>query len=338
MFSETYQQNLSRANLALDQKTKPPGSLGELETLAAQISAVQQTLTPELDRGRTLIFAADHGVNEEGVSAYPQEVTRQMLLNFASGGAAINALCKANAMQLEVINAGVIGDAVAGVIDNKIADGTANMAKTEAMTQGQLQQALSIGKQAVVRAQADNIRLLALGEMGIGNTTSAAAMVSALCNAPVDQTTGRGTGLDDDGVSRKINVINSALERHTNRDALEVLRCLGGFEIAAMTGAMLEAHNHRMCVIIDGYIVTAAALCAVALEPQVRENLVFSHQSVEPGHRIALTHLQAQPLLQMGLRLGEGSGATLAAPILRSAAAILSDMATFENAGVNREL
>ncbi|OED35611.1 nicotinate-nucleotide--dimethylbenzimidazole phosphoribosyltransferase [Chromatiales bacterium (ex Bugula neritina AB1)] len=338
MFSDSYKQQFVRASQALDQKTKPPSSLGELEQLAAQLSAIQQTLEPVISTGRTLIFAGDHGVIEEGVSAYPQEVTHQMLLNFASGGAAVNALCKANHMELEVINTGVIGEAVPGVLHEKIADGTANIAVSAAMNEAHLQSALDIGRRAVIRASSDNIPLLAVGEMGIGNTTAAAAIVSALTGAPAERTTGRGTGLDDAGVMHKRQIVNRALTLHSDREPFAVLRCLGGFEIAAMTGAMLEAHEHRICVIVDGYIATAAALAAVASKPSSRENLVFSHQSVEPGHRIALEHLQARPLLQLALRLGEGSGATLAVPLLRSAVAILREMATFENAGVDREL
>lgn len=322
----------------LDQKTKPPGSLGELEKIAAQISAIQGTLTPAAERARAIVFAADHGVVAEGVSAYPKEVTRQMLLNFAGGGAAINAICNAHNIDLEVINAGVEGQSVAGVVDCRIDDGTANFLTTSAMTPEQLTQAMSIGHDAISRAAASGTQLLAVGEMGIGNTTSAAAIVSALCDADSVATTGRGTGLDDEGVKHKADVVRRALLKHPDRSAPAVLQNVGGFEIAAMCGAMVSACDYPIAVVVDGYIATAAALCAVAIRPAARQRLIFAHQSVEPGHGIALAHLRATPLLQLQLRLGEGSGAALAIPLIRSAVAVLNDMATFESAGVDREL
>lgn len=337
MFSQSFNQRIKFAYRALDQKTKPPGSLGEIEQIAAQISATQNTLTPDVSQARALIFAADHGVVAEGVSAYPQEVTRQMLLNFATGGAAVNALCNANNVDLQVINTGVIGEPVDGAEHCKIADGTANFALEPAMTAEQLHRALSIGRSAVEKAAAQNITLLAIGEMGIGNTSSAAAITSALCNASVEQTVGRGTGLDDQGLAHKQQIITQSLQLHKDRTPDQVLRCVGGFEIAAMCGAMLAAPAHKMTLVLDGYIVTAAALVAVAMHSDVRNHLIFAHQSAEPGHAIALQHLQARPLLTLNLRLGEGSGAVLAIPLIRSAVAILREMATFEDAGVERK-
>jgi len=337
MPTSEFNKLIDLANDALDQKTKPPGSLGLLEQTAAQISAIQRTLTPATDAAITIIFAADHGIVAEGVSAYPMEVTRQMLLNFASGGAAINAICNTHDIELEVIDTGVAGDPVEGVRNSKIDAGTANFLKTTAMTKAQLDQALSIGSDAVSRAYDRGIKLIALGEMGIGNTTSAAAIVSAGCNAESSATVGRGTGLDDAGVKHKINIVSQALERHPDRTPTAILQNLGGFEIAAMCGAMLKAIDYPVTIVVDGYIATAAALCAVAIEPAVREHLVFAHCSVEPGHSIALQHLQATPLLQLDLRLGEGSGAALAIPLIRSATAILCDMATFESAGVDKQ-
>ena len=337
MAAKQFSDSIQLATDALDQKTKPPGSLGQIEDIAARISAIQGSLTPATDRAKTIIFAADHGVVAEGVSAYPKEVTRQMLLNFASGGAAINAICNANNIELEVINTGVIGEPVDGVLNRKIADGTANFSNSEAMTESQLSQALSIGTDAIARASTDGVQLVAIGEMGIGNTTAAAAIVSAICDVESSLAVGRGTGLDDAGVEHKTAIVQRALAEHPDRSPKRILQSMGGFEIAAMCGAMIESVNHPIAIIVDGYIATAAALCAVAINPDTRDRLLFAHQSVEPGHRIALHHLNAQPLLQLGLRLGEGSGAALAIPLVRSAAAVLNDMATFESAGVERE-
>jgi nicotinate-nucleotide--dimethylbenzimidazole phosphoribosyltransferase len=335
MYSQAFEQRLHTATGVLDNKTKPPGSLGLLEAVAAQLSAIQHSVSPTPDPVRAIIFAGDHGIVQEGVSAYPQEVTRQMLLNFAAGGAAINALCNAHNIALEVINTGVIGDPVDGTVTAKIADGTANMLNAPAMSAAQLDQALDAGKEAVQRAQHDRVKLLAVGEMGIGNTTSAAAIVAALCNADGNTTAGRGTGLNDQALANKAQIVNKILSTHRTTDATEVLRCMGGFEIAALTGAMLQAAETDIAVIVDGYITTAAALCAVTINPKVREHLIFAHQSAEPGHQLALAQLNATPLLQFNMRLGEGSGAALAVPLLRSACAIINDMATFEDAGVS---
>lgn len=337
-FSEAFTARMQRAATALDQKTKPPGSLGVLETIAMQVSAIQDSLTPDLSTARAILFAADHGVVDEGISAYPQAVTQQMLLNFVAGGAAANALCLANNVELEVVNVGVIGDTTEGVIDAKVAEGTANSAKLAAMSDSQLTQAIDTGRHTIQRAADAGIKLVALGEMGIGNTTSAAAIVSALCDVAATQSAGPGTGLDHSGVARKVSVVNQMLSLHPSRDAMDVLRSMGGFEIAAMCGAMLEAGEHKITLLVDGYIVTAAALCAVAINPATREQLVFAHRSAEPGHIKALEHLNATPLFDFNLRLGEGSGAILAVPVVRSAASILNNMATFETAGVDREL
>ncbi len=337
MFSQQFRQRMKFATDALDQKTKPRGSLGGIEAIAAQISAVQNTLTPDVTMARAVIFAADHGVVVEGVSAYPQEVTRQMLLNFAAGGAAINALCDTHNVDLQVINTGVVGDAVDGVEHCKIANGTANFANKPAMSTAQMHTAIAIGRSAVEKAASQKFHLLAIGEMGIGNTSSAAAITSALCDASAELTVGRGTGLNDSGITRKKQIVKRALQLHDPENAEEVLCCVGGFEIAAMVGAMLAAPAHDLTLVVDGYIVTAAALVAVAMQSDVRNHLIFSHQAAEPGHTVALQHLDARPLLHLDLRLGEGSGAVLAIPLIRSAASILRDMATFEDAGVERE-
>lgn len=337
-YSESFKSAMQNAGEKLDQKTKPPGSLGAIETIAMQVSAIQKSLTPDVSRARAILFAADHGVMEESVSAYPQAVTRQMLLNFASGGSAANAFCSANATELEVINVGVTGDAVDGIVHNKVADSTANMAKQAAMNEDQFEQAIACGQQALRRAVDDNINLIALGEMGIGNTTSAAAIVSALCDVTASDSVGPGTGLDPQGIAHKTSVVEQVLAIHAARDPKSVLQNMGGLEIAALCGSILEACNHQVTIVIDGYIVTAAALCAVGLQPAAREHLIFAHQSAEPGHQAALKHLSAQPILDLGLRLGEGSGAILAIPLIRSAVAMFNEMATFEGAGVDGAL
>ena len=337
-FSSGFRYRLDKAAAILDQKTKPPGSLGRIESIAMQVSAIQHSLTPDVERARAILFAADHGVVAEGVSAYPQSVTHQMLLNFTTGGAAANALCKANTTELEVVNVGVIGDVIQGVVTAKVANGTANMAQQAAMSEEQLSRAMAAGRDAIQRAASAGIKLIALGEMGIGNTTSAAAIVSALCNVSAAESVGPGTGLDQQGVANKVTVVSRVLETHTGRHPREVLQSIGGFEIAALCGAMHEACEHKITIIVDGYIVTAAALCAVGMQPSIREHLVFAHKSAEPGHIAALKKLHATPTLDLGLRLGEGSGAILAVPLIRSAVAILNNMATFEDAGVDREI
>lgn len=337
LLSAAFIKRMNQAAVALDQKTKPPGSLGEIESLAMQISAIQKTLKPDVSIARAILFAADHGVMQENISAYPQVVTQQMALNFTTGGAAANVLCNANQAELEVVNVGVIGEPINGVMNAKVADGTYNIATGSAMDTTQLDQAMNTGREAIQRAAASGAKLVALGEMGIGNTTSAAAMVSALCNVTANQSVGPGTGLDDEGIRHKVTVVEQILNLHNSREPQDVLQNMGGFEIAAIAGAMLEAPQHNIAVIVDGYIVTAAALCAVGMDSSVRENLIFSHHSAEPGHIAALKHLHAKPLLNLGLRLGEGSGAILAIPLIRSAAAILNDMATFDSAGVDQE-
>ncbi len=332
-----FDQHFQQAMQVLDQKTKPPRSLGQLESIAAQVSAIQQSLTPDASLARALIFAADHGITASGVSAYPQEVTRQMLLNFAAGGAAINAICHSNQIDLEVINTGVIGEPVPGTVDAKIADGTANMLQAPAMTDAQYLMAIQAGRDAVTRAQEQGISLITVGEMGIGNTTAAAAIVAALCNTSGAMSTGRGTGLDDEGLQHKQQVVEQLLQLYPSREAADVLRCMGGFEIAALCGAMLQCTESKTILVVDGYITTAAALCAVSIDDSVKPHLIFAHQSAEPGHLIALNHLKVTPLLTLDMRLGEGSGAALAVPLIRSAVAILNDMATFESAGVAQE-
>ena len=323
--------------LAIDAKTKPPGSLGRVEALAARIARVQGTVTPRLRRCRLTLFAGDHGVASEGVSAYPQAVTRQMVANFLAGGAAANVFARANGAEIAVVDAGVAGDPLdaPGLVSRRIAPGTRNFAVEPAMTREQYEEALRVGiKLAADLGPAPDA--VAFGEMGIANTSSATLIAHKLTGAPLDALTGRGTGLDDDGLARKLQVLARAADRTADRlPPDEALREYGGFEIVMMAGAMIGAARARAVVIVDGFIASAAALAADALAPTLRDYLVFAHRSAEPGHEVVLDALGASPLLDLGMRLGEGTGALLAWPILRAAAAMLSDMASFESAGVS---
>ena len=323
--------------LAIDAKTKPPGSLGRVEALAARIARVQGTVTPRLRRCRLTLFAGDHGVASEGVSAYPQAVTRQMVANFLAGGAAANVFARANGAEIAVVDAGVAGDPLdaPGLVSRRIAPGTRNFAAEPAMTREQYEKALRVGIEL-----ADDLGpapdAVAFGEMGIANTSSATLIAHKLTGAQLDALTGRGTGLDDDGLARKLQVLAHAADRTADRlPPDEALREYGGFEIVMMAGAMIGAARAGAVVIVDGFIASAAALAADALAPTLRDYLVFAHRSAEPGHEVVLDALGASPLLDLGMRLGEGTGALLAWPILRAAAAMLSDMASFESAGVS---
>lgn len=324
---------------AVDAKTKPPGSLGRLEDLAVALAALQGTLTPSVDPARLVVFGADHGVAAEGVSAYPAVVTGQMMANLASGGAAACVFARVLDVAMEVVDVGVAADlsGVSGVIHAKVRPGTANLAIEPAMTAPELAAAMEVGRAAVCRAAAAGCRAIVLGEMGIANTTAAAAVASALTGAAPDLTVGRGTGIGDDMLAHKRAVVARGLALHvkTRGGVAHLLAALGGLEIAALTGAILEAAERRLAVVIDGFIVSVAALGAMRLQPSSRAVCFFGHQSVEPGHAVVLEALAATPLLNLGLRLGEGTGALLALPLLRCACAMLSEMATFTAAGVS---
>ncbi len=324
----------------IDGKTKPLGALGELERLARQIGQVQQTLHPQLGRPCVLVFAGDHGAARAGVSAYPQEVTWQMVENFLAGGAAINVFARHNDLQLQVVDAGVAHDfgVRPDLLDAKIAFGTRNYLEEAAMSVDQRDAALARGA-AIVRSLAEaGCRVVAFGEMGIGNTASAALLTHLLTGSPLADCVGRGTGLDDAGLARKRDLLAHALRRaglSSSADPATVLAEFGGLEIAMLTGAMLAAAEQRMLLLIDGYIVTAALLVAARIAPAIVDYCVFCHRSAEPGHLAQLRALRAEPLLDLGLRLGEGTGAALAWPLVRAAAAFLNEMASFAAAGVS---
>lgn len=327
----------ARLDARINDKTKPLGSLGALERLARQIGLIQGSEHPSLRQPAIVVCAGDHGVTAEGVSAYPQSVTWQMVENFLAGGAAINVFARQNQCALYIVDAGVNHDfgQRAGLVDRKIAPGTANFCQGPAMTMAQCEAALQAGIHFVDALEVD---VLGFGEMGIGNTTAAAALMAAFTGSAVADCVGAGAGLDAQGMTRKADAITRALQLHAQAHTpLERLAALGGLEIAFMTGAMLRAAQRRMVLLIDGFIVTSALLVAQALQPAVLEYCVFSHCSDEAGHRRMLQYLGAHPLMQLDLRLGEGTGAALALPLLRSAVNFLERMATFSSASVCKQ-
>jgi nicotinate-nucleotide--dimethylbenzimidazole phosphoribosyltransferase len=335
---------LTRARAHLDVLTKPPGSLGMLEDIAAQMVSIRQEDFAEPLRKVVYIFAADHGVTAEGVSAYPSEVTRQMVLNFLAQGAAINVLAKLHRVEMNVIDVGVDAhfDGVDGLLHCKVRKGTRNMLHEAAMSDEELAQALEVGSRLAEEARAKGQSLFAVGEMGIGNTTSASAITSVLTNKPAALVTGKGTGLDAAALEHKRKIIEAVIRKHfrtvgpdSTPDPLEVLRCVGGLEIAAMTGLILGAARSGIAVVADGFISTAAAAIAYAIEPRVRGYLFAGHQSEEPGHRVLLEYVGLKPILSLNMRLGEGTGAVLAMPIIESAMCLYNEMATFASAGVS---
>lgn len=324
----------------INNKTKPLGALGMLEELALKVGLIQQTLTPQLKQPTMLVFAGDHGIVAAGVSPYPQAVTAQMVLNFLQGGAAINVFSKQNNMRLLVIDSGVNYqfEPSADLIDVKIALGTLNYLLEPAMTIAQCEQALNRGAEIVNAQIADGCNIFGFGEMGIGNTSSASCLMSVLCNFPIEQCVGRGTGLDDAGLAHKTNILAQAISLHhlDSADAMQVLATFGGFEIAMMVGAMLQAAEKQCTLLIDGFITTAAVIVAVKLQPEILHYCVFTHSSDEFGHQKMLDFLKVKPLLSMGLRLGEGTGAALAYPLVLAAVNFLNTMASFESASVSQ--
>lgn len=320
--------------------TKPPGSLGRLEEVSIQLAGMKADPLPNVDRKAVIIMAADHGVALEGVSAFPAEVTPQMVMNFLSGGAAINVLARQAGASVTIVDIGVAADfdpALAGLWHRKVARGTSNMAKGPAMTRADAEKALACGMDVLAEVAKEGLDLIATGEMGIGNTTPSSAIISVMTGLPAAKVTGRGTGLDDAGISRKIRVIENAiaLNRPDPKNALDVLSKVGGLEIAGLAGVMIAAASRRIPVVVDGFISSAAAMIAVGLVPDVRNYLLSGHQSVEIGHQAMLRHLGLTPLIDLDLRLGEGTGAVLAFHLVEAASRILREMATFAEAGVS---
>jgi nicotinate-nucleotide--dimethylbenzimidazole phosphoribosyltransferase len=312
---------MSETQREFDRKTKPRGSLGVLEELAVRIGALQGVAVPAPPECAVVVAAADHGVAAEGVSAYPQEVTAQMVANFAAGGAAINVLTREVGARLVLVDAGV-------------GTPTANIALGPAMSRPPAEEHVERGRALAVELAVDGIGLVAIGEMGIANTTSAAALCARLLDVDASAVCGPGTGLDDAGVAHKVMVVERALAANEPSDAVGTLAALGGYEIAQLTGVVLGCHALRVPVVLDGFITGAAALVAAAIEPRAVDAMIAGHRSPEPGHALVLEHLGLVPLLDLRLRLGEGSGAALALPIVRSALALLNGMASFDEAGV----
>jgi nicotinate-nucleotide--dimethylbenzimidazole phosphoribosyltransferase len=333
---------LEQARSRQDQLTKPLGSLGILENLGVRLAAIYGNVKPQITGKGVVVFAADHGVTDAGVSAYPKAVTEQMVLNFLRGGAAINVLSKTHHVEMMVVDVGVDAGFPEHprLLKRKVANGTKNMLEAPAMSETELDQALNAGIEAATIMIDKGINLIAAGDMGIGNTTAATAIISVMTGISVVELTGRGTGINDESLKRKIEVIEKAIEIHKviKENPLELLRCVGGLEIAAMTGFYLACAARGVAIVLDGFISHAAALIAVAIQPNLKEYLFASHTSHNPVHLKRLEMLGVEPMFNFSLRLGEGTGAVLAMPILESAASILSDMATFEDAGVSEKL
>jgi nicotinate-nucleotide--dimethylbenzimidazole phosphoribosyltransferase len=324
----------ARVRQRLGSLTKPLGSLGRLESLALQLALIQRSERPRLIAPQMLVFAGDHGLAARGVSAYPSDVTWQMVENFLAGGAAVSVLARKHGLALTVVDAGVRHHFAPrpGLVDRKLAMGTADASEGPAMSAAQCAQAVEAGR-AVLHELPGNVVLL--GEMGIGNTSAASLLMARLTGTDITLCTGRGTGLDDAGLARKLAVLSVVLQRHAGvNDPLEALAAFGGFEIAMLVGAVLQAAAERRVIVVDGFIVGAAVLVATRLAPAVQDCCVFAHRSGEAGHRLLLETLGAEPLLDLGLRLGEGSGAALAWPLLDSALRLLNEMASFDSAGV----
>ena len=333
-------QAAKQAQARQNRLTKPPGSLGRLEEISIQLAGMKADPMPEVSRKAVIVMAADHGVALEGVSAFPVEVTKQMVLNFLHGGAAINVLARQAGAATHIVDIGVASDfdpSLPGLWRRKIAHGTRNMAKEPAMTRVQAEQALACGMEVLAEIAEKGLDVIATGDMGIGNTTSSAAIVAVMAGLPVDKVTGRGTGLDDAGLLRKIQVIQQAIavNQPDPNDPMDVLCKVGGLEIAGLAGVMIAAAARRIPVMVDGFISTAAAMIGVGLVPDVRHYLFGAHRSVEIGHQVMHRYLGLTPLLNLNLRLGEGTGAVLAFHLLEAACRLLREMATFDEAGVS---
>ena len=338
------EEALKRAQRHQDQLTKPRGALGRLEELAIRLAALQENPYPTIDPIQITLFAGDHGIAAKGVSAYPQAVTGEMVRNFANGGAAINVLAEALGANLEIISLGLVNDpgALPGVTRLSLGNSTADFTKAPAMGPEQLITALDVGCKSVERAFASGAHLFIGGEMGIGNTTAATALACALLSEEPEVLTGPGTGLNSDGVERKSALIRQALTHHqvfnTCPAPIEILRTLGGFEIAALVGGYLACGQNGLPALVDGFICSVAALIALRINPSISPWLFFAHQSAEPGHLRVLAAMDADPLLSLGMRLGEGTGAAIAASLLRSACQLHRSMATFDGAGVTDDV
>lgn len=321
----------------IDFKTKPIGSLGKLEKIAFKIGKIQKTLSPRLSSPTVIVFAADHGLADEGVSQFPKEVTYQMVMNFINGGAAISVFCRQNGLALKVVDAGVDHDfdPNTNLIHAKIARGTKNIMKEPAMTVEVCTQAINKGRDIVRNEHKNGCNIIGFGEMGIGNTSSAALLMNKYTGISIEECTGRGTGHTNDGLNHKLSILKQCSEKYQVNDPVEILATYGGLEIAMMCGAMLEAKKQGMAILVDGFICTAACIAAYKIDDSLLENTIFCHTSDENGHKRMLEYLNADPLISIGLRLGEASGVAVAYPLIKSALAFLNEMASFDDAGVS---
>lgn len=321
----------------IDTKTKPIGSLGRLEDIAVQIGEIQKTLDPKLCSPSIIVFAGDHGIANEGVSAYPQEVTYQMVMNFLNGGAAINVFCEQHDLDMYIVDSGVnhIFDTHEKLIDKKMAMGTNSFLAGDAMSEQQMKDCLLRGSEVVAQIHQNGCNIIGFGEMGIGNTSSASLILSSLFDIPIDKLVGRGTGVDDEKLNLKRSILEQVKNFHEmTSDPLKILQKFGGFEIAQMCGAFLEAKKKNMTILVDGYIATAAYSVALKCDASLAENTIFTHRSNELGHEVVLNSLNVKPLLNLGLRLGEGTGCALAYPLIESSVNFLNKMASFDSASV----
>ena len=323
----------------IDFKTKPTGALGQLEELALQLGMIQNTLSPELKKPCMLVFAGDHGLADEGISPYPKEVTWQMVMNFCAGGAAINVFCRQNGIDIKVIDAGVDHDfpMELPVINAKIAKGSKNMLIEPAMSLEECRKAMNQGSELVKAEAQAGSNTIGLGEMGIGNTSASSLLMHRFLRLPIEECTGKGAGMLGEKLDYKTSVLKKVSDKYDPKTPEETLATFGGFEIAMMVGAILEAKKQNMVMLIDGFIATAATLTAIQMDSTVHGNCIFCHASEEKGHNLMLEYLDAKPVLNMGMRLGEGSGAAVAYPLVKAAATFLNEMASFEDAGVSNK-
>ena len=326
----------------IDLKTKPIGALGRLEEIAFQIASIQNTLSPDLNQPCMMVFAADHGLSDEGVSPYPKEVTTQMVLNFLNGGAAINVFSNLHQLQLKIINAGVAGELPPhkNLIQCSIAEGTRNSLHETAMSSTQLKDCFRHGRELILSQINTGCNVFLFGEMGIGNTSAASLIMSDICGLDLNECVGKGTGLDENGIQHKLTILKKVKSFHRSTvnpsHPFSLLECYGGFEIAMMTAAMLACAEHKKLFVVDGFIATSAFLVAHAQYSHVIDYAIFSHCSDEAGHKKMLNYLKATPLLQLDLRLGEGTGAAIAYPLIKSSVEFLNNMASFESASVSQ--
>ncbi len=321
----------------IDLKTKPLGSLGKLEQIALKIGLIQNTLSPELRNPTHLVFAGDHGLADEGVSPYPKEVTYQMVMNFLAGGAAINVFCRQNGINLKVVDAGVDHEfpLSSNLIHAKIANGTKSILREPAMSLELCKKAIEKGKEIINKEFEAGCNIVSFGEMGIGNTSAASLLLHKFTGNSIEDCTGRGAGHDDEGMKKKISILKKASLKYYVTEPLEILATYGGFEIAMMCGAILQAKKNEMIILVDGFITTSALLAAYKFDNSIVDNCIFCHFSQEKGHKIMLDYLGVEALVDLNMKLGEGTGAAVTYPLIKSAVLFLNEMASFESAGIS---